>query len=122
REVISGYVFGEQWSGCRFHAFTPNTEPPSASLECHELLEFRCGCLEAFIQREREHSPTLLRPAFHTAIIAFTDAIELGRISDWQGTKHDCINQGEDGRGAADSQCQRKDRCSSKHRRLAELP
>ena len=121
REVTSRDVLGAQGLGGRV-AFPPNAFEPTAGLESSRLFKFWCSRLQPFIQRERIESPTVLRPPFDAAFVAFADTVESGGISNRQGPQHHRVNQGEDGGRSADSQRQREHRRGGKNRSAPELP
>ena len=92
------------------------------SLKSRHLFKLRRRRFQPFVQRVRVKSPTVLRPAFHAAFVAFADTVEFARISNREGAQHHRMNQSENGRGAADPQSQREYSGRGKNRRPPELP
>src|SRR6266436_3968173 len=86
---------------------TTHAHPPAARLEGRNLLEFRCFCLEALIQREGNHAPAVLGTAFDATIVAFADAVEPARVRDGERAEHHGVNECKNCRGTADAQGQR---------------
>src|SRR4249919_2412464 len=113
-KIISVNILGAQRARRRFHSFTPHAQASHAGLERSYLFKFRSLNLKPLRQRIREHSPAVLWAAFNAAIIAFTHAIEGAWIGNRQGTEHNRMDQGENCRGPADSQGQRKNGCYGK--------
>src|SRR6202000_455033 len=119
-EIISGNVFGAQRPSYLL-AFATHGGVPASGLECGDLLEFGSVAREPLEQRIRIHTPVVLRAGFDAAIVAYTASVKSGGVGDGQGTKHDGVNQREDGGGAADAEGHGEDRGRGEDGRLAEL-
>src|SRR5260370_42550959 len=114
REITAGDVLRTERMGHGCDTLTPYAHPPAPGLEGGNLFEFRCFCLEALVQREGKHAPTILRPPLYAALVAFADAVEPARVRDVQGAEHYSVDQRTDGGSAANSQRKRQYCCSAK--------
>src|SRR5690348_6523585 len=73
-EVISCHIFGAQRPWRCFYFFPAHTHTVDTGLKCCYLLELRCLCFQALIERKGKHSPCVLWTALNTAIVAFTNS------------------------------------------------
>ena len=100
-KITSSYIFGTQWTGSSFKVLAANRHAPATGLECRDFLELRHCREHLLIKRVWKEAPTVLRTAFHAAIIPFSHAIEPRRIGDRQRAQHHSMYQREDRRRAA---------------------
>ena len=120
-EIISCHIFGFQRFCCRFSARAAHAQEPAAGLKRGGFFEFRRFGFEAFVERIGKHSPAVLRTTLDATVVTIAHAVEACWIADGQRAEHYGVDQREDGRGAADSQCQRENCRRRENGRQAEL-
>src|SRR5690242_16806957 len=79
-KVASAYIFGTQRTGSVLLTFTTNSELILSCLKRGCLFELGRFCCQALIKGIGKHPPAILWAAFHAAVVAVTDAVELSRI------------------------------------------
>jgi hypothetical protein len=107
-EIVAGHVLGAQRPGGRFHSFAANAHRAAAGLKGGEVLELGGVLFETLVEREREHAPTILRSAFHAAVVAVANAIQPRWIRHGQRSQHHRVNEREDRGCAANPDRQRQ--------------
>ena len=122
REIGAGDVLRTERTGQGFDTLAPYTQAPAPGLEGGNFFELRSFGLQALVQGEGNHAPSVLGTAFDAALVAFADAVEPAGIRNGQGTEHYGVDQGKDGGSAADSQSQCEHGRGGKDRRQPELP
>src|SRR5271165_5293599 len=121
REIITCDIFRAKRLGVENVALAADAKAARAGLKGGQFFKLRRGSFEAFIEREREHAPAVLRATFHAAIVTIADTIEERRIGDGQRPQHHRMNEGEDSSGAPGTQRQRENRGGGKNRGKPEL-
>ncbi len=121
-EIVARYVLRAQRFSGESAALTPNTQTLTARLKCSHFFEFRCLCFQPFVERKREHPPSVLRAALHAAIVAVANTIQKRRIRNRQRTQHDRVDHCENCSGSSNSQGQRQCSGRREHRRHPKLP
>ena len=79
-KITSSNVFRPQRPCCCLDMFAAHAQPRPSCLKRGNLLKLRSCSLQPLIKRIGKHSPSILQAAFDTAIVAFADAIQAGRI------------------------------------------
>ena len=122
REIVARDVLRAQRLGGESAALPPHAQARPSRLKCSHFFEFRRLCFQPLVERKGEHSPPVLRAAFHAAIVAVADTVQKRRIRNRQRPQHDRVDHREDCSGSPNSQRQRQCRGRRKYRRHPKLP
>ena len=91
RKIAAGNELAAQRMG-RMLRLTPHAHAIRPGLERGDLFKFRQVRLQALVERERVHSPAILGPPFHAAVVTVAHAVEAAGIGHRQGAQHDCVD------------------------------